>query len=556
MSSPTYIIGHKNPDADAICSAIAYTALKHANGHKSCIAVRCGNSNPRIDAILGRFDIPLPPFIGDLTPRVQDIMVTDVHKVTPDATCAEALKIIDDHDVHCLPVVKHDNRIKGFLSIFHLGESFIPNLRNVRRMRHVRSSIIAITEALNGQSPHTVDIESVQDFYVHIGTMEAASLGKILDEENIAPSQSIIVTGDRRDLQKKAIELGVRLVVLTGATEPDASIVQAAKESPTSLIISPHNSGTTSWIIRSATSVESFIEKNRATFSPKETLQHVRKTIAYRQDPLFMVVDEEERLMGVFSKSDILKPLHTNIILVDHNELSQAVTGASEVNILEIVDHHRLGNPPTQHPILFINDPVGSTCTIITDLFRRHNVAPAPQIAGILMGGIISDTLNLQSPTTTEKDKALLPWLSSIAGIESSELAQIIFSAGSPILETRPSQVITSDCKAYTEGGVCFSISQVEELGFDNFWKHDQSLLVALSQHCERNQYYFSTLLVTDINSQNSLLAIVGDRGLIEKITYPTVRPRQIFELQNIVSRKKQLLPYLISLLESLNLVQ
>ena len=338
MSSPTYIIGHKNPDADAICSAVAYAAFKQQIGEQNCIAARCGNSNARIDAIFERFNVSLPRFIGDLTPRVQDIMVTDVHKITKDATCAEALKIIDDYDVHSLPVVDHENRFEGFLSIFHLGESFIPNTRNVRRMRHVHSSINAIIGALNAHALHTVDAEHVQDLYVRIGVMEANSLDRVAAKENIALDQSIIISGDRRDLQQKAIELGVRLLVLTGGAQPDAAILQAAKARPLSIIVSPYDSGTTSWIIRSAASVEGFIDKEDViTFSPKENLQNVRRQIAYSQAPLFIVVDEEDRLIGVFSKSDILRPIRTNVILVDHNELSQSVTGADEFNILEII---------------------------------------------------------------------------------------------------------------------------------------------------------------------------------------------------------------------------
>ncbi|MGB0259188.1 MAG: DHHA2 domain-containing protein, partial [Coraliomargarita sp.] len=261
-------------------------------------------------------------------------------------------------------------------------------------------------------------------------------------------------------------------------------------------------------------------------------------------------------LLGVFSKSDILRPSNTRIALVDHNELGQAVTGADEVQITEILDHHRLGNIPSEQPILFINRPVGSTCSIVADLFRAQNLTPAQGIAGVLMSGIISDTLLLNSPTTTSLEGELLEWLSPIAGIKAEDLADLIFSSGSVIVNQTPEEVVRSDCKIYQESnGISYSVAQIEELGFNNFWAHQENLSTALQAYREREELLFSFLLVTDINTQDSLLVVAGNEDLKSQIDYPQKTHEHIYEMPGIVSRKKQLIPYTSSLLKTMGLI-
>lgn len=552
-NNPTYIIGHKNPDADAICSAIAYANFKAATGHSDCIAARCGNSNERIDTILSRFNTPLPPFVGDLTPRVRDVMVTGEHlrKVGVEATCAEALDLIDRFDIRALPVVDDENHAVGVVSVFGLGEFFIPKADQPRRMRHVRTSVSAIVHCLNAKVIHANDPDRIEDLYVRVGAMDIRSFGKFSKEEKISAGHSIIVVGDRYDIQQKSIQLGVRMLVITGGLEIDEEVIEMARERDVALVISPLDSATTSWIIRTATRLEPMIDRNLIAFRPDERLSQVKRKIASSYTSVYCVVDDNDCLIGIFSKTDLLRPVRTNLIMVDHNELTQAVNGAHEVNIVEIVDHHRLGNPPTSQPILFRNEPVGSTCTIVAEMFRRNDLAPTPDIAGILMSGIISDTLNLQSPTTTERDKALMPWLEKIAAITTNDLAKLIFSSGSVILGSTPDAVILSDLKSYDEGSASFSVSQVEELGFANFWEHSEEILDALEGYRAKQNLLFSALLVTDINTQNSLLLVQGDQTIIDLITYPALKKNRIFDLPGVVSRKKQLIPYLSNLVDN-----
>jgi manganese-dependent inorganic pyrophosphatase len=549
MERPVYILGHRNPDADAICSALGYAAFKHALGETHFVAARCGNSNARIDTILRRFGVDLPVFIGDVTPRVRDVMVEKVYKVRADSTCAEALELIDEYDIRGLPVVDESNRVQGMLSVFDLGNFFIPKRQQPRQMRFVHARLNDINQSLDGTFVTAREPEAVEEFFVRVGAMDIRSFGRYYTSEEDLAKHSIIIVGDRYDIQQRSIQLGVRALVITGGLPVEDDVVQMAKERGVSIISSPHDSATTSWLIRSSTRVERMAQTDVTCFRPDEKLTRVRPQIQNSNAPIFMVVDDDNHLVGVFSKTDLVNPVKTSLVLVDHNELTQAVTGADKVNILEIVDHHRLGNPPTEQPILFINRPLGSTSTIVADLFHSHGIKPSPEIAGVLMGGVVSDTLNLQGPTTTERDRELLSWLEDIAGCSADSLAEAIFSAGSIILSEAPEDVIRADFKIYHEGEVAFAVSQVEELGYDNFYRHYEALDCALEKVRKEEDLLFAAMLVTDISSQNSLLLVRGDEELVAQFTYPRKEAYDVFELNGIVSRKKQLIPYLTSFL-------
>jgi manganese-dependent inorganic pyrophosphatase len=555
MPDPIFILGHKNPDADAICSALAYEAYKHAIGETEYTAARCGNSNARIDAILERFNVPLPKFIGDVTPRVGNIMHTKVRSVTKKSTCAEALELIDKYDVRALPVLDEEGHIEGMISFFQLGEFFIPKPNEPRKMRRVHSSIGAIIRSLNATVLHENNSDEVEELFVRVGAMDIRSFDNNHKEEGTSANTSIIVVGDRRDIQERCLQLGIRLLVITGGLEVDPDMIERAKELNISLIVSPYDSASTSWIIRTATHIESLIDAEIKCFTAEDRIESVKRRIANANEPLYMVTNEDKDLLGVFSKSDILRPSNTRIALVDHNELGQAVNGAEQVQITEILDHHRLGNIPTDQPILFINRPVGSTCSIVADLFRAQSLTPTPAMAGIMMAGIISDTLLLNSPTTTPLEGELLDWLSPIAGISPEELAELIFSSGSVIINHTPEEVVCSDCKKYSDGEISYSVSQIEELGFDNFWKHEDALDEALEAYRKKEGLLFSFLLVTDINTQDSLLVVSGSDELKSQIAYPHHGQNNIYDLPGIVSRKKQLIPYISTLLKTMGVV-
>ena len=554
-AATTYVVGHKNPDADAICSAIAYAAFKQARGERGYIAARCGNSNARIDTILARFHTPLPYYLSDVSPRVRDLMASEVFSVSDNATCAEALEIFDRHHVRVLPVTsnrKGVSSVAGVISLAGLGGIFIPRVSDPRATRQVNTSLANITRALNARPIHVVGEKKLEELYIRLGTMDISSFWSVSVRENIPANKAIVIVGDRHDIQRRSIELGIRALVITSNLEPDDDTIEMAKARGVSIILSPYDSATTSWVVRTASSIERVIEKDFVTVGADMRIADVRKKFATSNIYAIPVVTDDGGLIGIITKTDVLKQVSTRLVLVDHNEITQAVPGADEVPITEIIDHHRLGALNTSQPILFINEPVGSTCTIVADLFRREGLQPSPDIAGIMMSGLISDTLHLNGPTTTSKDAIILAWLAEIAGVNSKQLADEIFNSGSVILANSPEKIVRSDYKIYEEEGLRFSVSQVEELGFGNFWSQAKPIANALAELRDEEHLTFAALLVTDINTQDSLLLVKGDAAVIQRISYAHVEQDEIFDLPGIVSRKKQLIPYFSSLLKEM----
>lgn len=551
-ATPIYVVGHRNPDADSICSAIAYAAYKELCGEPGHVAARCGNTNARIDVILDRFRYPAPQYLSDVYPRVRDMMAADPIHVSIDATCAEALELIDRHDLRVLPVLDRNHGLVGTVSVFRLGHFFMPQVTDPKLMRKVHTSLSDIARVLRADVLHLHDGFRIEDLYVRIGAMDAASFWRLSQAEGIPAENSIIVVGDRRDIQLRSIELRVRAIIITGNRPVADDVVSCAREAGVSLMVSPNDTATTAWLTRTAGRLAPLADRSIQALNADSRISDVRRKIGASPAGTFMVKADDGRLLGVFSKSDALRPSRTRLILVDHNELTQAVPGADEVTITEIIDHHRLAPLTTPQPILFLNEPVGSTCTIVADLYRRRGLRPDAALAGLMMSGLISDTLLLQSPTSTPKDSEILAWLESHAEIGAKELAELIFSSGSVILANPAARVVRSDLKTYNEEGARFAVSQVEELGFDNFRTHAGGLAEALSELRESEGLVFAALLVTDINTQNSLMLVKGDADLIGRISYAHDKQHDVFDLPGVVSRKKQLIPYLTGVLRNL----
>ena len=341
----------------------------------------------------------------------------------------------------------------------------------------------------------------------------------------------------------------MRALIITGGFNVPAEVRQRAQERGVVVIRSRYDTATTTLLARGAVRAGLVLEREFASFDPDVPLEAARHRAASSAGSIFPVLDHERRLVGVLTKSDFLKEVPRQLILVDHNELSQAVAGADKLPIVEVIDHHRLGGFSTDAPIHFWNNPVGSTCTIVTLLYQQNGVDIPPGVAGLLMAGLISDTLNLSSPTATPTDRTVLERLSKIAGVDAGDLAAEIFAVGSPLLTLQPHEVVTSDCKEYQEGGVRFSVAQIEELGFGPFHEKQGDLTAALDEYRLKEKLFFSTLLVTDINTQNSLLLVSGSEEFRRQIDYPSAGPG-LWQLDGVVSRKKQLLPYLLQRLQ------
>jgi len=544
--SEILVIGHRNPDTDAICSAIGYAEFKRRTGMTEAVAARCGDTNDRIDFVLKTFGVAAPKFVADVSLKISDVMQRRILSVRPDSTAAEALRLMDEKNLRMLPVLDEARKCCGLLSLFKLSKFLFPavnrNPGQDHNSREVLSSLAGLARTLDGRLVVGFDAEQEQELILMIGAMGLESFAARL--EKYPPEKSCVIVGDRWDIQNVAIREGVRVLIVTGGITVEPKTLEAAEKRKVSVITSPYDTATTASLCRAAVPVRHVLNEEFLCFRENAPLAAVREEAMSSGYVAFPVLGSDGEIVGILSKTDFLKTVTRSLILVDHNELSQAVQGANEVEILEIIDHHRIGALATQQPILFRNEPVGSTSTIVADCFFRYGVDLPADIAGLLLAGLVSDTLNLTSPTTTSRDAEILKQLEKLSGVNAREFTEKLFASGS-LLTLKPApQAIATDCKEYTELGAKFSVAQIEEIGFEQFWKRKDELLDALEAYRREHAYLFSSLLITDVTSQNSLLLVVGDEKFIKRIKYPRLEPG-IYDLRDVVSRKKQLLPYL-----------
>jgi len=550
MTDTIYIIGHKNPDADSVCSALAYAEYKRLLGEDNYEAARCGNSNSRIDRILEKFGAQLPKFVGDVRLKASDAMKTDIIKMPTDASCFAVMGAIDKHDLRSIPLVGDDSRLVGEVSVFDLGEFFIPHPKSAKEVRRLKATLNDVIKTLNATTHCVFDAEKTEEMYVRIGAMEVTTFGSFIHEEQLRPEQNLIVVGDRFDIQIKAVQMGVRAIIITGGYGIDSAVLEMARMKKVSVLSCPYDSATTALLVRMATRALPLMRTDLTVLDSGYPLSKISPRAKSYFGKTIYVCSDDGKLLGLFSATDLIDIPKRKLVLVDHNELSQAVRGADEAEIVEIIDHHRLGSAATPSPILFLNKPVGSTCTIISSLFRRGGVKLDKRTAGLLCSGIVCDTLNLKSPTATPEDAEEIAALSKIIGMSGGELADYIFSGDSIILSNSAEDVILADCKIYKEGDVEFSVSQIEELDFSNFDVKAEELRSALEAYRKAHNLYFSALFVTNVMTQDSLLMVCGAEDFRSRINYAKDTERDIFDLPKIVSRKKQLIPYLTALLK------
>lgn len=549
MVSEVLVVGHRNPDTDSVCAAIGYAEFKRRTGMPQAEAARCGDTNDRTDFVLRTFGVPAPRFVADVSPKVRDVMNTAIVCAGLETTAAEAITIMDERNIRVLPVLDGQRGCRGLLSLFKLSKFLFPTTHGVFDSRRILSSVSNLARTLGGTLLLAQEAEREEDLVLMIGAMGLDSFAQRM--RSLPHDKLAVVVGDRWDIQNIAIRERVRVLIVTGGLQMEPETVESARQKGVSIILSPHDTATTASLCRASIAVRHVLHEQFLSFREDEPLARVREQAAESTFQAFPILDEAGHTVGILSKSDFLKKIDRKLILVDHNELSQAVPGAATVDIIEIIDHHRIGSINTSRPILFRNEPVGSTSTIVADCFFRQGVELPKPIAGLLLAGLVTDTLNLTSPTTTPHDAEVLRRLEAVADVNAGEFIERLLASGSVLTSREAPQAITTDCKEYKEGDRLFSVAQIEEVGFDQFWKRKTEVQEALERYCATKGYFFSALFITDVPRQNSLLLLAGNPLFLEKIDYPKVEPG-IYSLSGVVSRKKQLLPYLTHCLQGL----
>lgn len=549
----TIVIGHKNPDMDSICSALAYAELKQRLGWANVVAGRCGHTNERIDFVLEKFGFEPPVFYSDVSPKVEDVMVRDVVFASENASVYQAVNSIEQTHLRSLPVLDAERRCLGLLSNYQISHYLFPPRGAALASRIIPGSLRDMLDAFSGKVlVGTVD-QVEREYLLMVAAMSAESFRQRL--VRYSGQNIVLIVGDRDDIQEIAISEKVAAIIVTGELNISDEMIAFAEKKGVVLMSSACDTATTLFLARGCIRVARMLDRSFTSFHPETLLRRAQEQVTSSNAFVFPVLDHDERVVGILSKSDFLKPVLRQVILVDHNEMSQAVDGIESLPIIEVIDHHRLGSFQTDAPILFWNSPVGSTCTLVAQSFRNNQIAIPPKVAGLLIAGIIADTLNLTSPTATQVDRDILAELAGIVQISPTELADQIFSVGSPLRSLSAENVVNADSKDYVENGHRFSVAQIEELSLSLLDEKKAGLLDALNQSRNTKGLLFASLLVTDINTQQSVFLVAGNRAYLDTIDFPQLDDNA-WRLDGIVSRKKQLLPYLLQCLGRMELAE
>ena len=543
-----YVIGHRNPDSDSIISATAYARLKQLMGNTEYVAARAGNLSPQTEYILGRFSVPAPQYVPDLIPKVSYYMTHNCETVNYDTSLWKAVNAMEERDRKVLPVVKEGNQ---YVSLLHYS-AFAKNVLkivNPEKSAAITTSIGLVSETLSAQPVITFDEDEQFKCFTLVAGSQFETFKKRLAMN--APENTIVITGDRKEIQEYCAKKKVRAIIITSGYTPDKEIRELAEKNGVSLLISPYDTSATSMLIIYSSPVSSMANQELAPLNINDTIKKVRPILQHAPGGTLPVIDDNNTVVGVISESDLLNEPCIEVCLVDHNELSQAVEGLENYKIREVIDHHRLGSFSTRYPITFINRPVGATCTIVTNLYRQYHVSIPREIASILLCGILTDTLVLQSATTTDEDRETAEYLSNITNLDIQTLGQDIITASSSLKGRSAEDVTKQDMKEFNEKGHKFTVSQIEVSSPAEVLDRKEEFFKMLESVRSSRSCLFSALMVTDIINLTSIMLVAADQKFLQVAEIPRA-DENIFILKNVVSRKKQLIPLLSEQIEKL----
>ena len=540
MEKTIYVIGHKNPDTDSVAAAVGYAALKNLLGYSNYKAARAGHLNPQTAYIFDKFKLTRPEYIPDLIPKVKYYMPKEFQTVDESVAVWDALSRMESSGFRVLPVVDKDGKYKALLHYSGFAQSILTVL-NPEKTHPLSTSIELIQKTLNAQPIILNDtVSEIKKYSILVGSSSLESFEQHLKSR--ATENIVVIASNREDLLKLTIENNVKLLILTSGFVLNKELRQLAEKHNVSVISSPYSTSPTSMLIAYSMPVSVIADKDILPVHPNDSISKIQSTLKLSPCRYLPVVDENEKVIGIISEHDLVLEPNIELVLVDHNEMSQAVEGVENYRLLEVIDHHRIGTLSTKYPITFINKPVGSSSTLIANLYREYRVSIPKEIASLLLCGILSDTLVLQSATTTDIDREAAEYLSSITNLEVKELGNEIILAGSKIKGRNATELIHQDMKEYSEGNVSYLISQIEVGNTKEILDRKKEFLSELQIERRSQKALFAGILVTDITQLSSILLLDADDNFKQFITFPKLE-ENIYFLQGVVSRKKQLVP-------------
>ncbi|MGZ3642702.1 MAG: putative manganese-dependent inorganic diphosphatase [Ktedonobacteraceae bacterium] len=536
MARPNYVIGHKNSDLDSVASAYAYARMLKLQGEEQAIAARNGELKPEVRFVLERYNVEAPEALEDVYLQVRDVMKRGVISTNLDQPLLEAGQLLQEHNRRSMPVVDAENKVLGIIATEDFAKLFFNDL-DPQSVNRVPLQMDNLVRALKGR----VLVEGRRKLgnRVIVGAMQAETMVDYVEQG------CLVVLGDREDAQLAAIESGAAALVITGDLLVSERTLAAARKYGVLVISTGHHTFTAVRLINLSISVQHIMNREFAFCHPEDQMSEVQTILARRRS--LPVVNNDGKLVGYLSRTDLINARPKRVILVDHNEQSQAVDGIEEAELLGIIDHHRIADVHTNKPIMFRADPVGCTGTIIAGLYHEAGIDIPREVAGLLLAGLLYDTLILRSPTCTARDERVAAELAEITGEDIEKYGHEVFAASASNLSERTArELLTADFKEFAVRDSKFAIGTVETASPLTIEKRSPELLQTMQQLAQERGYSSFLFMIVDIiNMRSHVLIYGGEQAVAEILGAPLEQDGHSVVAEDLVSRKKQLVPLL-----------
>jgi manganese-dependent inorganic pyrophosphatase len=535
-----YITGHRNPDTDSIASAIGYAELKRRLDPRNVyVAVRLGDCNAQTCWLLERCGAEPPVFLPHVMPRARDVMQTEFPVTGQDAPLREAGLEMAGADLELVPIVDADGALTGVLTERALARRYIRETRRASTLQDAPTYVSAIASVLEGRVVVGEDRQLEGRVWVH--AMDVATDSGI-------SSGDVVVVGDRTEAQLLVIDLGAALVVISNSAEPSREVLERARERNTAIVVSPLDSYVSGRMITLAAPCSALMESDPLSVTPDFLVDDMSEQIKELHYGAAVAIDAANRPVGLITRSDLVAPPRRRVILVDHAEQAQSVAGIDQAEIVEILDHHHIGSIETRIPVTATFDPVGSTATLVVERFRHNGMEPSRKTAMMLLGAVLSDTVILNSSTTTPRDHSVVEYLERVLEIEAHELGREMFESTADVSEVSADEIISRDAKRYqVHGGHEICIAQIEVVG-TGLLARKEELLEAMRSERENRELALYALMVTDVLAKGTEMLVAGDIAAVAR-SLGVGHSDGTIDLPGVMSRKKEVAPKLMTAL-------
>lgn len=540
-----YIIGHKNPDTDSICSAIAYADIKNRTENHTYAAKRAGQISQETQYVLNRFQMDPPGYVPNVGPKVRDMDVRRIQGVDSSISLKKAWTLMRNENVNTLPITNEDNELEGLITINIIAESYMDVYDN-SILSTARTQYKNILDTLDG----TMVTGNEHAYFIKGKVVVAAANPDLM--ENYIEEDDLVILGNRYESQLCAIEMNASCIIVCEGAPVSKTIRRLAQDKECVIISTPHDTYTVARLVNQSMPVRYFMKRDEMTaFRMDDYLDDVKEVMAKKRYRDFPILDKHGKYVGMVSRRNLLGIDKRKLILVDHNEASQAVDNIESAEILEIIDHHRLGSLETIAPVYFRNQPVGCTATIMYQIYQEKGLDIPANIAGLLCAAIISDTLMFRSPTCTAVDRNAAERLAEIAGITCEKFAAEMFAAGSNLRGRSPEEIFYQDFKKFDLNKANFGVGQITSMNPEELVEIKGRLLPymekALGSHGESMLFF---MLTDIIHESTELLCYGGDSLELAKEAFHKEPKDGSVTLPGVVSRKKQLIPAFMNALQ------